>query len=102
MELPTTAPPMTNPAIDPERDAVSPIPRNANVGAVDTGVAEQLKTNAGAASIGRDSKAAGCGAPRIFTDLPERLPILPQEIALIQGYMGDLVSQIIANDNGPV
>lgn len=35
----------------------------------------------------------------IMTDLPERLPVLPEELALVQGYMEDLVSSILANDN---
>jgi hypothetical protein len=38
----------------------------------------------------------------IVTNLPEALPILPEEIALIRGFMGDLVSRILANDNEPV
>lgn len=38
----------------------------------------------------------------VYTDLPESLPVLPEEIALIRGFMGDLVSRIIANDNEPV
>jgi hypothetical protein len=37
----------------------------------------------------------------IVTNLPERLPILPEEVALIRGFMGDLVSRILANDNEP-
>jgi len=37
----------------------------------------------------------------VTTNWPERLPILPEEIALIRGYMGDLVSHILANDNEP-
>lgn len=41
-------------------------------------------------------------APRIYTDLPENLPIMPEEIALIRGFMGDLVSAILANDNEPL
>jgi len=40
-------------------------------------------------------------APIIVTNLPERLPILPEEIALIRGFMSDLVSRILANDNEP-
>lgn len=40
-------------------------------------------------------------APVIVTNLPERLPILPEEVALIRGFMGDLVSRILANDNEP-
>jgi hypothetical protein len=102
MELPTTAPPMTNPTIDPQRDALSHIPQNANAGVAEDGMVEQPNANACAASVRRDSKAGSCRALRIFTNLPERLPILPQELALIQGYMGDLVSGILANDNEPL
>lgn len=41
-------------------------------------------------------------APTIITtNLPEILPILPEEIALIGGTMADLVSRILANDNEP-
>lgn len=38
---------------------------------------------------------------RIITNLPEKLPILPEEVALIRGFMGELVSSILANDNEP-
>ena len=37
----------------------------------------------------------------IMSNLPEQLPILAEEIALVQSFMADLVSQIIANDNEP-
>lgn len=37
----------------------------------------------------------------INTNLPEILPILPEEIALIGWTMADLVSRILANDNEP-
>ena len=50
-----------------------------------------------------NARARGTWRPtRIYTNLPENLPILPEEIALIQGFMGDLVSAIIANDNEPL
>lgn len=49
------------------------------------------------------ARARGTWKPtRIYTDLPENLPIMPEEIALIQGFMGDLVSAILANDNEPL
>jgi len=35
----------------------------------------------------------------ITTNLPEILPILPEEIVLIGGTMADLVNRILANDN---
>jgi hypothetical protein len=38
----------------------------------------------------------------ITTNLPEILPILPEEIALIGGTMADLVRRILANDNEPI
>ncbi len=37
----------------------------------------------------------------ITTSLPQILPILPDEIALIRGTMADLLCQILANDNEP-
>lgn len=37
----------------------------------------------------------------IYTDLPQSLPVLPEEIALIRGFMGDLAAGILANDNEP-
>jgi hypothetical protein len=47
--------------------------------------------------------AAGTWKPtQIYTDLPANLPIMPEEIALLRGFMGDLVSRIIANDNDPL
>jgi len=39
--------------------------------------------------------------PVIVTNLPEMIPILPEEIALIRRFMGELVSRILANDNEP-
>jgi len=38
----------------------------------------------------------------ITTNLPEILPILPEEIALIGGTMADLVRRVLANDNEPI
>jgi hypothetical protein len=35
----------------------------------------------------------------IATDLPESLPILSGEVALIRGFMADLVARTLANDN---
>jgi hypothetical protein len=39
------------------------------------------------------------GPMRIHTDLPEVLPIIDGEIALIEAFMSDLIGAIIANDN---
>lgn len=35
----------------------------------------------------------------IMTNLPEKLPPLPAEVALIRAFMGDLVARIAANDD---
>jgi hypothetical protein len=49
------------------------------------------------------SRARGTWKPTcIYTDLSQKLPVLPEEIALIRGYMGDLVGRILANDNEPI
>jgi hypothetical protein len=37
----------------------------------------------------------------VVTDLPERLPVLPQEVALIRAYLPALLARIAANDNEP-
>jgi hypothetical protein len=34
-----------------------------------------------------------------MTDLPEKLGIMSGEVALIRGFMGELVGRILANDN---
>lgn len=34
-----------------------------------------------------------------FNDWPDTLPVLPEEVALIEAYMPDLISTIIANDD---
>jgi hypothetical protein len=39
------------------------------------------------------------GIPRILTNLPYRLPVVDGEAELIEGYLSDLLSAIIANDN---
>ena len=39
---------------------------------------------------------------RIYTDLLKNLLITAAESALIRGFMGDLVSAILANDNEPL
>lgn len=36
---------------------------------------------------------------RITTNVPGNLPIISQEIALIEGFMSELISHILANDN---
>ena len=47
--------------------------------------------------------SASQGKPRItvFSKFPEKLPVLKSEIALIRGFMGELVNSILANDNEP-
>jgi hypothetical protein len=37
--------------------------------------------------------------PRILTNLPDRLPVMQGESDLIVAYFGDIIGQIIANDN---
>ena len=54
-----------------------------------------------AESGARTAKVARLPALVIATDLPKTIPILPDEVALIRGYMADLVSRILANDNEP-
>ena len=50
-----------------------------------------------------EQRARGPWTPTcIYTDLPEALPVLPEEIALLRGFMGDLVGRILANDNEPL
>ena len=36
----------------------------------------------------------------IYTDLPDKLPVMPGEIALLHSYLGELVARLAANDNG--
>ena len=36
----------------------------------------------------------------IHTDFPDRLPVLPGEVALIRSYLGELVARLTMNDNG--
>ncbi len=47
--------------------------------------------------------SASQGKPRVtvFSNFPEKLPILNSEILLIRGFMGELVNSILANDNEP-
>lgn len=48
------------------------------------------------------TRAQGTRTPTvIYTNLPQNLPVLPEEIALLRGFMGDLVAGILANDNEP-
>jgi len=35
----------------------------------------------------------------IITNLPEKLPDLPGEVALIRAFLGELVARIAVNDN---
>ena len=36
----------------------------------------------------------------ILTDLPEKLPVIAGEAALIHAYLGELVARLAMNDNG--
>jgi hypothetical protein len=38
---------------------------------------------------------------RVLSDLPDRLPVLSQEVALIRAYLPALLALIAANDNDP-
>jgi hypothetical protein len=38
---------------------------------------------------------------KVLSDLPDRLPVLPQEVALIRSYLPALLALIAANDNDP-
>ncbi len=49
------------------------------------------------------ARAQSTQAPTvIYTNLPQNMPVLPEEIALLRGFMGDLVAGILANDNEPL
>ena len=49
-----------------------------------------------AAQSTQDVPGAGL---KIFSDFPHTLPILPEEIALIETYLLDLIAKVHANDN---
>ena len=34
-------------------------------------------------------------------DWPDKLPVLPLEVELIEAYLSDVIAEIIANDNEP-
>jgi len=46
------------------------------------------------------SKKAARARVTIYTNLPETLPVLPQEVALIHSFLGELVARLAVNDNG--
>ena len=48
-----------------------------------------------------DSKAIPARGTKItvLTDLPDALPVLPEEITLVKRYLSDLVAMIAANDD---
>lgn len=41
----------------------------------------------------------GTAKVKVLTNFPEKLPVLNSEVAIIRGYMGELVNSILANDN---
>jgi hypothetical protein len=51
------------------------------------------------AAVEKSPKARG---PRvtILTNLPEKLPVIEGEVALIHAFLGELVARLAVNDNG--
>lgn len=102
----------------PKTQPVSPANDNVPVRAVTEDTAENMAPPKGVLHVYVQNAdngpvvgvESGSGAPirkvrsptTIMTNLPERLPILSEEVALVQGFLADLVSQIIANDNDPL
>jgi len=74
----------------------------------------RIRAKSGAAGVRRPSPGAEtaigltCDSPsppsqqvvaRILTNLPEKLPVLPGEIALLETYWGAILDLMAANDN---
>lgn|GEM_PF-5067692 len=52
------------------------------------------------AGIGHNIDRAGKASfPRVYTDWPDRFPVLAAEVDLIEAYMPELIDAMIANDN---
>lgn len=56
--------------------------------------------------VGKPEPTASCARTRarwqpvsIVTEFPARIPVMPEEVALIKGSLADLVGRILANDN---
>jgi len=49
----------------------------------------------------RAEKSAKARGPRmtVLTNLPEKLPVIVGEVALIHAYLGELVARLAMNDN---
>lgn len=102
----------------PKAQSVSPANDNAPARAVAEDMAENMAPAKGVSHLYVQNAGMGAalevesrttapirkarGPIIIMSNLPEHLPILSEELALVQGYMADLVSQIIANDNEPL
>jgi len=50
-------------------------------------------------AIKKAAKARGARVT-IYTNLPQTLPVLPKEVALIHSFLGELVARLAVNDNG--
>lgn len=50
---------------------------------------------------GSTRRRSSCGTPvKILTDLPDTLPVMPQEVALIVAWWPALADLLSSNDNG--
>lgn len=97
----------------PEPESAPPVNAKAHIRASaenmspSNGTAHVYVHNAQKASVSTEASTIGApvrkaqGRVVIMTNLPERLPVLPEEMALVQGYLDDLVSAILVNDNEP-
>jgi len=78
----------------------TPAPANRNGGMSSHLYVESGKTCAVPHKTSEHVLSSGPGLI-VVTDLPEKLPVLPQEVALIRAYLPDLLARIAANDNEP-
>jgi len=78
----------------------TPAPANRNGGTSSHLYVESEKTCAVHHKTSEHVLSSGPGLV-VVTDLPEKLPVLPQEVALIRAYLPDLLARIAANDNEP-
>jgi hypothetical protein len=69
-----------------------PVPASINEPKIDQAAVEQAPQKS---AVGRAKPARLL----VLCDLPQRLPVLPQEVALIQFYLPDLLQLLAANDN---
>lgn len=52
-----------------------------------------------ALTVIQDDVAPSKSQCKILTNFPDQMPVIDGEIALIEAYLSDLISGIIANDN---